>query len=251
MRGTDTVVDVETVGRGRHRGHARTEFMEDCGRGLVGRTMRAIDDQVQAAQIKIGREGGFAEFDVAPGGIFEPARAPEARGIDARQAAAQLIIDLALDRSLDLVGQLAAVTAEKFDAVVIVRIVRSRDHHARVETQRAREVGHARRRQRTAKNHIATCGGETGFERGFEHVAGDAGVLADQHLGPMRIGARPCEHAARGSAQMQHEIGRDRRMADLAAYTIGTEVFARHLFPLRILGMWRRMRTRCDKAPAV
>ena len=68
--------------------------------------------------------------------------------------------------------------------------------------------------------HVHARGDETRFERRFEHVAGHARVLADQH--PATVGS---QHARRGAGQAQREIHSHRVVADPAADAIGTEVF--------------------------
>ena len=62
--------------------------------------------------------------------------------------------DEAFNFSFNLVVELVAVGAEKFDAVVRVRIVRGGDDDAGVRAQTARDVGDARRRQRSDKKNI-------------------------------------------------------------------------------------------------
>src|SRR5690606_11815399 len=64
------------------------------------------------------------------------------------------------------------------------------------------------------------------FQRSLEHVVRDAGVLADDdhRLAPLAavldLGG---ERMAIGIAQAQHEVGRDRALADAAANSIGAE----------------------------
>src|SRR5207253_4696830 len=58
-----------------------------------------------------------------------------------------------------------------------------------------------------------------------------ARVLADQHRGTaaMRrrdVGAR--QHLARAEAQLQHEVGRDRKLPDPPSNPIGPEILSRH-----------------------
>ena len=124
------------------------------------------------------------------------------------------------------VGQLLALRREELDAVVVERVVRGADHHAQVQPQRARQVGHAGRGQRAGQQHVDAGRGEAGLQRGLEHVAGDARVLADQHRRPRRRSR--LQHAAHGMAQAQHEVGRDRRLADRAADAVGAEIFSAH-----------------------
>ena len=90
--------------------------------------------------------------------------------------------DEMLDSVLDLVVELVAIVPEKFDAVVLVGIVRSGEDDAGVGPQRARDVGHPGRRQRPDEQHIHAERNDPGGERVFQHVAGEPRVLADHDL---------------------------------------------------------------------
>ncbi|MCY1554981.1 hypothetical protein D9M68_915990 [compost metagenome] len=103
------------------------------------------------------------------------------------------------------------------------------DHHAQAGALGAREVGHARRGQRTEQHHVDAGGIEARLERRLEHVARDAGVLADQHRG---TGLGFLEHAADGVCEAQHEIGGDGRLADRAANAVGAEILTGHVVAL-------------------
>ena len=141
-----------------------------------------------------------------------------------------------LDRRFDVVRQLGAGGGKELDAVVVERIVRRADHDARREPQRARQVGDAGRGQRPAKIDVDARGREARLERSFQHVAGDARVLADQDAGPVAARwppprdarRRPRQRAPGRLAQLQHELGRDRRFAHAAAHAVGAEIFAFH-----------------------
>ena len=68
-------------------------------------------------------------------------------------------IDLAgenelLDLLFDLVVELVAIVPEKFDAIVLVGIVRGGENDAGIGAKRARDVGDARRRQRSDQQDI-------------------------------------------------------------------------------------------------
>src|SRR6266513_1920201 len=219
--GAKSLIDIETVGPDADRDDVGAQLMEHVGRDVVGRAMRAVDDDLHAFQVELGREGRLAELDVAPAGIVDAPRASQAGGL----VAAHWPLHLRFDRRLGAVGQLEAVAGEELDAVVGVRIVRRADDYAGREPQRAREVGDPWRRQRAAKQHIDSRGGEACLERGLDHVARDARVLADQH-GRMR--PLPRQHLARGIAEPQHEVGGHRALAHRAAHAVGAEIIPAH-----------------------
>jgi hypothetical protein len=94
---------------------------------------------------------------------------------------------------------LAPERIEELDAVVVVGIVRGADDHAEIAAEAARHVGDAGRRQRPHQQHVHAGGDETGLERRFEHVAGDARVLADQHGAALGASTRAAALASRSA----------------------------------------------------
>ena len=82
--------------------------------------------------------------------------------------------------AFDFVAELEAVRPEQLDAVVVERIMRGRDHDAEIGAHRARQHADRRRRNRAGEQHVHADRGEAGNQRGLDHVAGEAGVLADE-----------------------------------------------------------------------
>ena len=136
----------------------------------------------------------------------------------------EIAVHQLFDLQLDVVGQLVAVRAEQLDAVVVVRIVRGRDHHAEVGAHRAGQHGDRRRRHRAGQQHVHADRGEAGHHRVFDHVAGEAGVLADQHTVAMVAVA---EHQAGGLAHLERKLRRDRGVG-AATNAVGSEMLADH-----------------------
>jgi hypothetical protein len=130
------------------------------------------------------------------------------------------VVELALDRKLHGVFELFSVRRKQLDAVVVVRIMRRTDDDAGAAAQLARQLRDGRRGHRPEQAHIGTGGDEARFERGLEHVAGDAGVLADQYC----RGHAVAENAADRAAETQHEFRRDRMFARAAANAISAEI---------------------------
>jgi hypothetical protein len=100
MDGADAVVDVEAVRLRADGDHLGAEFVEHRRRDVVGGAVRAVDHQLEAAQVERVGEGALAELDVAAGRVLEPARLAEAVRVDADQR----LVELGLDLGLDLVG---------------------------------------------------------------------------------------------------------------------------------------------------
>ena len=70
-RGAKARIDVEAIGLVADGDDFRAQFMEHVRGDMVGGAMRAIDDDLQAAQVQLVREGALAKFDVAALGIVE------------------------------------------------------------------------------------------------------------------------------------------------------------------------------------
>ena len=75
------------------------------------------------------------------------------------------------DGLLEFVGKLIAVGPEQLDAIVVVRLVRRRDHHADIGAQRAYQHCNPRRRDRAQQENIHARRTETRNHRVFQHVA--------------------------------------------------------------------------------
>src|SRR3569623_1339028 len=206
MSGTAVVIDVEAVRLDTDGDHRGTEFLEHAGRDVIGGPVRAVDHDLQTAKFHDGRDAALAEFDIAAGGVAD----------------AFGLAEVGLDRELQLVGELVALRREKFDAIIVVRIVRGANDDAGLAMQGAGEAGDGRRRHGTEQADVDARRRQPGLQRRFEHVARDAGVLADEDLAGSTLGAG--QYAAGSPTELQHELGIDRRLAHFAAYAVGTEI---------------------------
>ncbi len=186
---------------------------------MIGRAVGGVHHDFQTVQIE-PRRGAFAEFDVAAAGVVDAAHLAETVGGDHRDR----LIQHAFDFRFDLIAELAAVVAEKLDAVVGVGVVRRGNHDARLGVQGAGQIGDRRCGHGPEQPDVHAGGGNARFQGRLEHVPGNAGVLADQDLAATVGG----QHPAGGPAQLEHEIRRDRRFPDGAANAIGAEIFATH-----------------------
>ena len=177
MGRADMVVDVQAVGRSAHLDDLCPEFVKHMRCRLIGGAMGAVDNQSEPSQIETRWEGPFAELDVTAGGIIDSPRFAERVGAHATHR----LVEGGFDLQFHLVGQLVAIGRKKLDAVVIEGIVRGADHHARRQSQCTGEIGHRGCGQRPRQHHIDTGRRKSGLQCRLEHIARDAGVLADQH----------------------------------------------------------------------
>ena len=189
-------VDVEAVGLDPDRDHVGAELPQRLRHHPVGGAVGAIDHDAQPVETERARQRALGEFDVAVVHAVDALGAAEIGALG--ELLGQVGIDQRLDLVLDLVGELVAVGPEQLDAVVVVGIVRGRDHHAEIGAHRAGEHGDRRRRHRAGQQHVHADRGEAGDQRGLDHVARQAGVLADQRRGGGgRRGERPSRPPAR------------------------------------------------------
>ena len=114
--------------------------------------MRAVDHDAQTGERHALGQGRLQRLDIALAAAFHAHRA--AQPVGRREAAGVGIGHPLLDRELDLVGELVAVGTEQLDAVVLIGIVRGRDHDADVGAQRAGQHGDAGRRQRAEQHDV-------------------------------------------------------------------------------------------------
>ena len=255
MGGTAVLIDVQSIRGNANWNHGRAHFIEHTGRDVVGRAMGAVHHDFQARQTGVGGHRALAEFNVAASGVHDALGLAQGVGLGGGQRLLQQFLDVQFDH----VGQLLAIAGEELDAVVVIGIVGGADHDAGAGVQGTGQVGDARRWHRPQQGDVDPGRRQARFQGGFEHVAGDAGVLADDYLietlGLQRPSDRP--------AQFQHEFRRDRVVADPPANAIRTKiVFSHALSPcLSAVGdysgdgdaarvLWRTRVTRLPSAAA-
>ena len=180
-------------------------------------TTRRPSKRQVAAQRPLG------EFDVARLDVVDALGAAQIGR--AGQHRRDVAVHQRLDPRLDLVGQLVAVGAEQLDAVVLIGIVRGRDHHAEVAAHRAGQHRDRRRRHRAEQQDVDAHRGEAGDQGVFDHVARQARVLAD-HDPVAMVAALKREPG--GLADLHRDFRGDLGVGP-AANAVGAEIFAPHL----------------------
>src|SRR5690606_24088619 len=106
--------------------------------------------------------------------------------------------------------------------------MRSADDDASGGMQGPGQVGDSGRRHRPEQDDIQARRRQPRLQRRLEHVAGQAGVLADQYL-PAALSGK---HATGGPAQLEHAVGSNGKFPHPAADAIRSEQALRHT-PLR------------------
>ena len=171
------LVDVETVRLVVDGNDLGAQFPQ-CERShLVSCPVRAIDDDAQTGQGHRAGHRALGEFDVAVMDAID-AFCP-AKRILIGQRHVNLTVQHALDGCFDLIRELVAIRTEQLDPVVVVRIVRRRDHDAKIGAQRARKHGNRWRRYGAKQKHVHARGTEAGDQRVFDHIARQPCILAE------------------------------------------------------------------------
>ena len=188
-------VDVPAVGPDVDLVDGGAQLTEHLRRDVIGGAVGAVDDDLDAVEGQLLREGVFQELDVAPDRVVDALRLADRVGRGARPVvAAADRLHAPLDLGLDLVGQLEAVGGEDLDAVVLVRIVRRADHEARVRAHRPGDERDPGRGQRAHQQHVGAGGDDPRLQRALQHVAGQARVLADHDASRALGAAEPLRH---------------------------------------------------------
>ena len=163
-------------GRAANGNHFRAQPAEQFRREPERCAIAAIDGNLHAVQSE--RRNAQQEIEVLPAQVvFRGKR--QGRGLDTRGQQAE---DLLFDQVLFGIRQLEAVMAEHLQAVVLVRIVRRRNHHAGHERTGAREVGHAGRRDYSGVAYARALAGQPSGHHFRDPRTALARVRADQNL---------------------------------------------------------------------
>ena len=216
------VVDVEAVRFDADRHDFGAELPQRVGRHPVGGAVGAIDDHAKPIQRQVARQRALGEFDVAVVHAVDALGAAEVHAFG--EPLGDVAVDQPLDAELDVVGQLVAVRPEQFYAVVVVRIVRGRDHDAEIGAHRSRQHGDGRRRDRAEQQHVHADRGEAGDQRRLDHVAGEPGVLADHDAMAVIAAA---EGQPRRLADFERQFRRDHAIG-ATANAVGAEILTDH-----------------------
>ena len=217
------LVDVETVGFDVDGDNLGAEFPQRLGRHLVGGAVGAIDNDPQARQRHRARQGALGELDVAVVDTIDALGAAEPVRIGERQL--DIPVQHPLDALLDLVGELVAVGTEQLDAVVVVGIVRGRDHHADVGAQRAYQHGDRRRRDRAKQEYVHAGGAQARHHCVLDHIAGKSCVLAEHDAVAM---AATLERKASGHADPHGDLRRHRKLVGASPNPVRAEITPCH-----------------------
>ena len=206
------VVDVLPVGLVEMRQDLRTRLAEDGGRHAVRGSVRAVQGDTHALELRRHRnEEGLVI-------LHQSARVADEADAALRWARQRVVAGHErFDPVLDVVRQLLRAVVEELDAVVGRRVVRRADHGARDERIGLGEVREPGGRNVPDQAHLHADRAQPGRERALEHAPAAARVASDDH----RV-ARPAEDMAGRPTQPKRELRREVEIRD-ASDAIGAE----------------------------
>ena len=175
VEGAAVLVDVAAVGRSVGDLDGAVEGVEELRGDGAGGSVSAVEDDAAVVEGEVG--DGFEEeadvvgavglVDLGQGWVFGE------RWVGGEDAG-----DLLLNAEFDFVGELVAVVAEDFDAVVLPGIVAGGDDDAGGEAVLAGQEGDGRGGDNAGGGDVGTGGAKTGGERGGDPMTALAGVHA-------------------------------------------------------------------------
>ena len=228
MRRAAPVVDVDAIRQRMDDLDLRAELAQHARHDLVRRTIRAVEHDVHAVEALVARRKH--EIDVLVqeiGAILDVADFLAGRTRE-RVVLLKLVHD-GLKLVLDRIRQLVAVAAKELDAVVMKRIVRGRNHDARLRLVAACEIRDGGRRDDASEHRAAACRANARRQRRFEHLARNARVAADQDE---RLLILLAEIQRRRSAEAVRHL-RQQRHIRFAADAVGSKKSCHENVPLK------------------
>jgi len=226
MRRTASVVDVQPVGF-RPDGHDfGAQPPKYVGSHFIRCSVGAVHHDFQTGKIRVGRRRQI--IHIAKLGIVIGAHRPESRAFRTRQLVG-VHVHQPLNFQFGLVGQFEPVAAEKFDAVVLHRIMRCGDHDAGVRTHDTRQIGDARRRHHAEPDDVGADRQKSRRQGGFQHIAGYSRILSDQHRRPTGFSR---QHITAAAADLERQLRRQFPVRH-SANAVSAKIFSHHHSLLR------------------
>ena len=174
------VVDVHPVRECVDHLDVGTEAAQNLRHRLIRRTVRTVEDDLHP--IKLLSTRAYHVVDVL---IEEIVAVLHHADILPRRTCFMVAALQLADKSLQLIlhgiGQLVAVAAKELDAVIGERIVRGRDHNARVHLMFTREIGDRRRRHDPSEESGSTRRADPRRQCRFKHLTRDTRIASDQN----------------------------------------------------------------------
>ena len=215
--GAAVYVDVQSVGSVADNVGIRAERVKHALRHLPCAAVRAVKTDLFALVGARRQRDEVADVAVSAGGVVDGAAYFVTLSVGQRLIGVEICLNTVKQALLHFF----AVAVYELYAVVVVGVVACGDHDAAVEVIRPCDVGHARRAGDVQEIGVRAGGGKTRAERRLKHIAGAAGVLADNYLCLMLPAVVPAEVTADFESMVNRQID-----IGLSAKAVGSEIFA-------------------------
>ena len=170
-----------------------------------------------------GQADEVADVAVATGGIVDGTT--DVFTLSQRQLL-HLPVQILFAQILDLVLHLFPMAIDELDPVVIVGIVAGGDHDAAVEIVDASHIGHTGRGGHVQHICVRAGGSDARDQSMLQHIAGPAGILADDDAGLVVAAVIPADEPTDLIGMLDGQY-----LVDLAAKTVCSEIFT-HVYLL-------------------
>ncbi len=174
----DLFIDVNAVWLTTNGDNIGAQLTQYIWRNVIRRTISAIHHNFKLAQAQFIREGAFAKLDIATGGIDDTGGFTQLSRIHAGDR----FFHLGFYGLFNRIRQFGAVDREKFDPVVIVRVVRSGDNDPGFRTESTRQISNGRCWHWASERGRKTRGSQARFQRRFQHIAGNTRIFTDDNF---------------------------------------------------------------------
>ena len=222
------LVDVLAVRLNADKGALCAQTGEQLLCHCCGCAVCTVDADVQAGQVAV--DGLVQVIHIVLQAVIAAVHTAHL-GTGLQLNARAVVVNVDLDLVLHLVRQLIAGTGKDLDAVELHRIVGGRDHDAGIGIVLAHQIGHSGRWQNAQTFHIRTHAAQTGGQGCFQHIAGLAGVLADQDA--RTVAGAAGQHRSSAAADLHCQLT-GQVCACNTAHTIGSKIFSHNNTPLSI-----------------
>ncbi len=189
------------------------QFPQRRGGDLVGRAIGGIDDHASPSSVmSFGRCAWHIRCSAPAASSMRFARPILSEAATSISFGSSSIASILSSSSSD---SFEAVRPEDLDAIVRIRIMRGRNHHAEIGAHRARQHGRrpASGSARTGNTSIPAARSPA-VSACFDHVAGEAGILDDDDAVPVAAAAvqvahrhadlQPCRRSSRPGSRCAH-----------------------------------------------
>ena len=185
------LVDIQAIGLGiDHIGLGAQSIKNTLG-NIPGSTVGAVQANLLSPEGEQTQADQVTDIAISACHIVHGAAhmvpGPEGQGLPLLSEQLQLAVQVQLHQFDGLFIHLFTVAVNELDTVVVVGIVAGGDHNTAVKFIHPGHIGHRGGGGHVKQIRIGTGGSKTCHQSILKHIAGAAGILADNHSGRLRI----------------------------------------------------------------